>query len=300
MNNKKLFSTNSMNRTIDNSNGMRTINGMDLAMNDYNKDVIGPNEQSRSHTTTDHQTTTTRKRRSFTRYSFLAQIERQNDQLEKDLSVVYIQAGNGERYGHCSSLPSKGNNETLLPSALTCKVEDGDNGKHQAYQQLQTIDREFWQALIQDPIHLTKKTPHLLSVKLRSGTPSHVRGLIWQAISQSSSLHLETVYGKLSKDRSPHEAIILRDLTRTYPTIDMFKEENGPGQLALFRILVAYSLYDPHVGYCQGLAFLVGPLLMTVRGDLTYIFLRMVAYSFSYSKYFRCLNPKPSVSSLGK
>jgi hypothetical protein len=76
---------------------------------------------------------------------------------------------------------------------------------------------------------------------------------------------LETVYGQLCKDHSPHERVIKRDLTRTFPNVDMFKQENGPGQLALCRILVAYSLYDAHVGYCQGLAFLVGPLLMNVR-----------------------------------
>ncbi|KAI8333632.1 rab-GTPase-TBC domain-containing protein, partial [Chlamydoabsidia padenii] len=173
----------------------------------------------------------------------------------------------------------------LPPTPISNHQGDDNNNNNNSnggdktsiYQQLQVIDREFWQALIQDPIHLTKKTPHLLSAKLRSGTPAHVRGLIWQAVSQSSSLHLETVYGKLCKDRSPHEAIILRDLTRTYPAIEMFKEENGPGQLALCRILVAYSLYDPHVGYCQGLAFLVGPLLMTMPEPQAFcVFVRMM------------------------
>jgi hypothetical protein len=44
----------------------------------------------------------------------------------------------------------------------------------------------------------------------------------------------------------------------------MFKTDGGEGQQAMGRLLKAYSIYDDHLGYCQGLAFLVGPLLMTV------------------------------------
>lgn len=75
---------------------------------------------------------------------------------------------------------------------------------------------------------------------------------------------METVYGQLVAEHSPYERIIQRDLARTFPSVEMFKQEGGDGQQALERVLKAYSLYDSHVGYCQGLAFLVGPLLMNV------------------------------------
>lgn len=127
------------------------------------------------------------------------------------------------------------------------------------------IDWGFWEAVIEDSDQVALKLPHLLSLKLRSGIPSRVRGLMWQAMSKSASLHLETVYDQLCKEKSPHERIIQRDLARTFPRIDMFKQENGQGQSSMKRILEAYSLYDTDVGYCQGLAFLVGPLLMNVN-----------------------------------
>jgi hypothetical protein len=38
----------------------------------------------------------------------------------------------------------------------------------------------------------------------------------------------------------------------------------GSGQLALFNLLKAYSLMDSDVGYCQGLSFVAGILLMHV------------------------------------
>ncbi|CAO3615614.1 unnamed protein product [Mucor hiemalis] len=127
-----------------------------------------------------------------------------------------------------------------------------------------TIDWEFWTALTEDFSSVALKLPHLVSAKLRAGIPSKVRGVIWQAMSQSASLNLETVYGQLVVEHSPYERIIQRDLARTFPGIDMFKQEGGYGQQSLERVLKAYSLYDSLVGYCQGLAFLVGPLLLNM------------------------------------
>ncbi|KAI8067278.1 rab-GTPase-TBC domain-containing protein [Thamnidium elegans] len=100
---------------------------------------------------------------------------------------------------------------------------------------------------------------------------------MWQAMSKSASLHLETVYDQLCKEKSPHERIIQRDLARTFPRIDMFKQENGKGQSSMKHILEAYSLYDTEVGYCQGLAFLVGPLLMNMPETQSFcVFVRLM------------------------
>ncbi|ORZ12633.1 rab-GTPase-TBC domain-domain-containing protein [Absidia repens] len=215
------------------------------------------------------------------RHSILAQIERQNALLEKDPKSICIQSN--ELRGHYSTVQQLVTDyQPLLysPPLSNNNSDDddlSDSGSDHWQQQQQIMDWAFWQAVIQDPIHVAKKK-HLLSIKVvRAGIPSHARGLIWQAICQSDCLHLETAYGQLCQDRSPHERIIQRDLTRTYPTIDMFKQENGPGQQAMCRVLVAYSLYDAHVGYCQGLAFLVGPLLMNMPEPQAFcVFVRMM------------------------
>lgn len=46
--------------------------------------------------------------------------------------------------------------------------------------------------------------------------------------------------------------------------MDYFKEPGGEGQEMLFNVIKAYSLFDPQVGYCQGLHFVVGVLLLHV------------------------------------
>ncbi|CAO3637121.1 unnamed protein product [Mucor hiemalis] len=187
----------------------------------------------------------------------LAQIERQNALLEKDPKSIYIQSN--ELKAHFSTMQRL--------------VQENNNDEEEE----EEIDWGFWEAVIEDSDQVALKLPHLLSIKLRSGIPSRVRGLMWQAMSKSASLHLETVYEQLCKEKSPHERIIQRDLARTFPRIDMFKQENGQGQSSMRRILEAYSLYDTDVGYCQGLAFLVGPLLMNMPEAQSFcVFVRLM------------------------
>lgn len=56
------------------------------------------------------------------------------------------------------------------------------------------------------------------------------------------------------------DEIIRRDIHRTFPELPQF---NLPEKRsALFNILKAYSLHDLEVGYCQGMGFVAGILLL--------------------------------------
>lgn len=56
----------------------------------------------------------------------------------------------------------------------------------------------------------------------------------------------------------------MRDVGRTFPEMELFKDESH-GQQNLFNVIKAYSVHDREVGYCQGSAFIVGMLLLQVR-----------------------------------
>ncbi|KAK3838158.1 MAG: rab-GTPase-TBC domain-containing protein, partial [Linnemannia gamsii] len=194
----------------------------------------------------------------------LARLERQNGLLDTDPKSVCIESnilkGNLNTLHRLiadSTTLNSPNSETVDPMSSLASVLEPQAGDEE-------IDWEFWGMLVQDYNAVASKLPHLLSARVRQGLPSKLRGLIWQSMSQASSTYLETMYTQLLKEHSPYERIIQRDLARTFPQVDMFKEEGGKGQEMLFNILKAYSLYDPHVGYCQGLGFLVGPLLMNM------------------------------------
>ncbi|KAF9432136.1 hypothetical protein BGZ76_011208, partial [Entomortierella beljakovae] len=207
----------------------------------------------------------------------LARLERQNGLLDTDPKSICIESnvlkGNLNTLHKLiadSTTLNSPNSETVDPMSSIASVMEPQAGDEE-------IDWEFWGMIVQDYNAVASKLPHLLSARVRQGLPSKLRGLIWQSMSQASSTYLETMYTQLLKEHSPYERIIQRDLARTFPQIDMFKEEGGKGQEMLFNILKAYSLYDPHVGYCQGLGFLVGPLLMNMdEKEVFCVFVRLM------------------------
>ncbi|KAK3319307.1 rab-GTPase-TBC domain-containing protein [Apodospora peruviana] len=121
---------------------------------------------------------------------------------------------------------------------------------------------EFYMALVKDPQQTAARLPTLLSNKVRKGIPPPLRGVVWQSMSGARDHTLEEMFERLSGESSPYEGIIGKDLGRSFPGVDMFRDPEGDGQRMLGRVLKCFSLYDTKIGYCQGLAFLVGPLLM--------------------------------------
>ena len=121
---------------------------------------------------------------------------------------------------------------------------------------------EFYTALVTDYKRTAQCLPTLLSKKVRGGIPPPLRGMVWQSMAGSRDLLLEDQYDRLAEESSPYEGMIGKDIGRSFPGVDMFKDSNGDGQRMLGRVLKAFSLYDHKIGYCQGLGFIVGPLLM--------------------------------------
>jgi hypothetical protein len=123
-------------------------------------------------------------------------------------------------------------------------------------------DLEFYAALVKDYQQTAARLPTLLSNKIRKGIPPPLRGVVWQSMSGARDAMLEDQFDRFLGETSPYEVIIGKDLGRSFPGVDMFRDPDGDGQRMLGRVLKCFSLYDTKIGYCQGLAFLVGPLLM--------------------------------------
>ncbi|KAI9300435.1 rab-GTPase-TBC domain-containing protein [Cunninghamella echinulata] len=229
----------------------------------------------------------------------LSHMERQNALLQADPKSISIEANRLQvDFNTLKQLIT--DNSTVLPSVglwsspdminhqMVQMTADMDNNKNNNNNN-DSLDWDFWQCLVDDYPTAVTKLPHLVAAKLRhGGIPHPLRGVLWQAMAQSSSTRLETLYDHLletnsgiendpSSSSSPYARIIQRDLSRTFPMVDMFKSDGGQGQQAMQRILTSYSIYDVQVGYCQGLAFLVGPLLMTMPEKQAFcVFVRLM------------------------
>ncbi|KAK9765304.1 GTPase-activating protein [Basidiobolus ranarum] len=123
------------------------------------------------------------------------------------------------------------------------------------------IDWEFWGNLISDYPGMVRKQSRLVSKNIQSGIPASLRGSIWQLISKSKDSPLEILYNQLLEQTSSFDKMITRDLSRTFPNHEFFQSDGG-GQESLYNVVKAFSLYDTDVGYCQGIPFIVGPLLL--------------------------------------
>ncbi|RWS24245.1 TBC1 domain family member-like protein, partial [Leptotrombidium deliense] len=90
----------------------------------------------------------------------------------------------------------------------------------------------------------------------------HFRGIVWQLLCNAQTCPVRDNYSDYLRKSSPCEKVIKRDIARTYPKHEFFKDNDGRGQSGLYNVMKAYSIHDSEVGYCQGSAFLVGVLLL--------------------------------------
>jgi hypothetical protein len=104
------------------------------------------------------------------------------------------------------------------------------------------VDWEFWGKVINDYEEIIRHYPKQFQKNLRKGLPEPIRGMMWQLMSNSKSEALEEEYLKLLTRNSRHEKIIQRDLARTFPGHEYFREADGPGQTSLFNILKGFAV----------------------------------------------------------
>ncbi|KAK5134562.1 hypothetical protein LTR08_006347 [Meristemomyces frigidus] len=123
---------------------------------------------------------------------------------------------------------------------------------------------EYWAALVQDYPSTASRLPTLTTAKIRSGIPPPLRGVVWTSMAGARDRRLEEAFEKLQNEKSPYEGIINKDVGRSFPGVELFRDAEGEGQKMLGRVLNCFSLQDKDIGYCQGLGFLVGPLLMNM------------------------------------
>lgn len=162
---------------------------------------------------------------------------------------------------------------------------------------------QLWEKLLGPSSGVAPDFPTLARA-VEKGVPKHRRGEAWQALvntrnametqqpswcrhaahdDYSLSSHsldyenfplFEEPYEDLLGQLTSHQHAIIIDLGRTFPTQKYFQASLGPGQLSLYNLLKAYSLLDNEVGYCQGLSFIAGVLLMHLEEKEAYYMLR--------------------------
>ena len=108
---------------------------------------------------------------------------------------------------------------------------------------------------------------------VRRGIPVAYRPLIWQKISLSSINKLQypmdyyqSLLNRIEELPSGVQEDIEKDVDRTFPDHQYFRH-SGQGISALRRVLQAFALHNPDVGYCQSLNFVAGMMLIFMNEE---------------------------------
>ncbi|PWA02017.1 hypothetical protein BB558_001846 [Smittium angustum] len=222
---------------------------------------------------------TTNERPSRTSHSPSLNSEHENIDPSVELLLSQIEAQNRELLDNPKSAPfaKQELQRQLLNSRNTMKQSGKDND----------IDWEFWGQLINNYEQTAKTKASTLTKSIHNGIPQEIRGTVWQLLSGSRrDPSLLDKYRNLLGKESPHDKQIIRDLDRTFPTHKYFKDENGPGQESLFSVLRSYSQFDTGLGYCQGLAFVVGPLLLNMPEEDAFCVLERLMFSYGLRGHY--------------
>lgn len=125
---------------------------------------------------------------------------------------------------------------------------------------------EQWRVICIDFHRFRAKCPDKCKMLIRQGIPEFLRGSVWQKLALSRELlhkHPKDIYEQMCRTQcAPCEGDIVRDINRTFPKHPLYRDMQDLGQQQLLSVLRAYSVFNAEVGYCQGMGFICGLLLM--------------------------------------
>ena len=141
---------------------------------------------------------------------------------------------------------------------------------------------EKWQYMLEHYKTYQSIKRFKLKSRTRKGIPDNLRSYVWQLFAGKDKLVKKGLFEKLDKEPIDEnsELSIIKDLDRTYPLCQLFKEKYGKGQRNLFRVLSNYSKYNKKIGYVQGLGYLAALFLIYMDEESAFYMLHAVIKNY--------------------
>ena len=141
---------------------------------------------------------------------------------------------------------------------------------------------EKWQYMLEHYKTYQSIKRFKLKSRTRKGIPDNLRSYVWQLFAGKDKLVIKGLFEKLDKEpiNKNSELSIIKDLDRTYPLCQLFKEKYGKGQRNLFRVLSNYSKYNKNIGYVQGLGYLAALFLIYMDEESAFYMLHAVIKNY--------------------
>ncbi|XP_026185505.1 ecotropic viral integration site 5 ortholog [Mastacembelus armatus] len=128
-----------------------------------------------------------------------------------------------------------------------------------------------WINIIQQWDRILLKKTSKIKVQCQKGIPASLRAKCWPLLCGATDRMKQNEKLYQSLDSQPALQswvdVIERDLDRQFPFHEMFLSKDGHGQRGLFRVLKAYTQYQPEEGYCQAQGPVAAVLLMNMPAE---------------------------------
>ena len=122
---------------------------------------------------------------------------------------------------------------------------------------------EKWNYMIQNYEEFKTKKFDKLKSRTWKGIPDSLRSYIWQLFGEKNKYYKKDYFKELDTKpiKEDIETVIIKDLDRTFPNCQLFKDKYGNGQRKLYKVLSNYSKHNKKTGYVQGMGFIAAVFL---------------------------------------
>ncbi|KAF1745786.1 hypothetical protein GCK72_022233 [Caenorhabditis remanei] len=215
----------------------------------------------------------------------------QADPNDRKLTFISLESDSDRK----RSKQNLGKSPSRMPTQLLHPTGDDESdcdepllsGSGKVSQECKEEHLEMWNSLIENWDQQSDR-PEKISELVLDGIPDKLRGHVWQLLANAiDQPDLVEKYHNFLNQPCPSEQVIMRDIHRTFPAHDYFKESGGKGQESLYKISKVYSLYDEEVSYCQGLSFLAASLLLHMPEEQAFCTLVKIMFNYGLRDLFK-------------
>lgn len=195
-----------------------------------------------------------------------------------------------ERLTELSANLSLKNTKAVNPKLLNAKansmgfldidpiVEEKEEGEEDKAEKiaLDELRVKNWEKYLANSTKINRDDRALKKL-IREGIPPNMRGRVWMALcglAEKKALrppdYYESLVATALSENCQSSSVfkqIDKDVYRTFPNHMSYADPAGEGIAMLRRILLAYSMRNPAIGYCQSLNFIVGLLLLFMEEE---------------------------------
>ena len=147
---------------------------------------------------------------------------------------------------------------------------------------------EKWNYMVENIDEFKTKKFDKLKSRTRKGIPDNLRSYVWQIFAEKNRYYQKGLFKKLDSKpvKEDLETVIIKDLDRTYPNCQLFKDKYGNGQRKLYKVLANYSKYNTSTGYVQGMGFIVAVFLTYMDEESSFYMLHSLMKKYELEGFY--------------